>query len=227
MLSKYVSSTENPLRSDLYILGVCYFNKGNYSNAVNALSRTVRQNDELTQNAYLYLGQSYLKLGDKNNARMAFEAAATSSFDKQIKEVAMYNYALLIHETAFTGFGESVTIFEDFLNDFPNSQYADKVNDYLVEVYLATKNYEAALKSINKIKHPSTKILEAKQDILSNSEHRLLPMSSWMTPLVCSARQSSSVLIIWKPATTPISGVANPTTAWENMKTRYRTIARI
>lgn len=28
MLSKYVSSTENPLRSDLYILGVCYFNKG-------------------------------------------------------------------------------------------------------------------------------------------------------------------------------------------------------
>ena len=51
----------------------------------------------------------------------------------------MYNYALLIHETAFTGFGESVTIFEDFLNDFPNSKYADKVNDYLVEVYLTTK----------------------------------------------------------------------------------------
>lgn len=34
---------------------------------------------------------------------MAFEAAATSSFDKQVKEAAMYNYALLIHETAFHG----------------------------------------------------------------------------------------------------------------------------
>ena len=78
----------------------------------------------------------------------------------------MYNNALLIHETAFTGFGESVTIFEDFLNDFPNSQYADKVNDYLVEVYLTTKNYDAALKSIEKIKHPSVKILDAKQNIL-------------------------------------------------------------
>ncbi|WP_102407848.1 tetratricopeptide repeat protein [Parabacteroides bouchesdurhonensis] len=166
MLSKYVSSTDNPLRGDLYILGVCYYDKGNYSSAVNTLGRTVRENDALTQNAHLYLGQSYLKLKDKNNARMAFEAAATSSFDKQIKEVAMYNYALLIHETAFTGFGESVTIFEDFLNDFPNSQYADKVNDYLVEVYLTTKNYQAALNSIDKIKHPSTKILEAKQDIL-------------------------------------------------------------
>lgn len=166
MLSKYVSSTDSPLRGDLYILGVCYYDKGNYSSAVNALGRTVRENDALSQNAYLYLGQSYLKLKDKNNARMAFEAAATSSFDKQVKEAAMYNYALLIHETAFTGFGESVTIFEDFLNDFPNSKYADKVNDYLVEVYLTTKNYQAALNSIDKIKHPSTKILEAKQDIL-------------------------------------------------------------
>ena len=166
MLSKYVSSTDSPLRGDLYILGVCYYNKGNYSSAVNALGRTVRENDALSQNAYLYLGQSYLKLKDKNNARMAFEAAATSSFDKQVKEAAMYNYGLSIHETAFTGFGESVTIFEDFLNDFPNSKYADKVNDYLVEVYLTTKNYQAALNSIDKIKHPSTKILEAKQDIL-------------------------------------------------------------
>ena len=93
---------------------------------------------------HLYLGQSYLKLKDKNNARMAFEAAATSSFDKQIQEVAMFNYALLIHETAFTGFGESVTIFEDFLNDFPNPNMPTKVNDYLVEVYLTTKNYQAA-----------------------------------------------------------------------------------
>lgn len=165
-LSKYVSSAPTPLRGDLYILGVCYFNKGNYNGAINSFGRTVRENDALSQNAYLYLGQAYLKQNDKNNARMAFEAAATASFDEQVREVALYNYALLIHETNFTGFGESVTIFEDFLNDFPNSKYADKVNDYLVEVYLTTKNYDAALSSIEKINRPSTKILEAKQDIL-------------------------------------------------------------
>jgi tetratricopeptide (TPR) repeat protein len=165
-LNKYIASTNNPLRGDLYILGVCYYNKGNYTDAIKYFGQTIREEDELTQNAYLYLGQSYLKKNDKNNARMAFEAAAASSFDKQVKEVAAYNYALLIHETAFTGFGESVTVFENFLNEFPYSQYADKVNDYLVEVYLTTKNYQAALTSIDKINHPSTKILEAKQDIL-------------------------------------------------------------
>lgn len=166
MLSKYVDSTNDPIRGDLYILGICYYNTGAYEKAVKCLTQTVRKNDAVTQSAYLYLGQAYLKLGNKNNARMAFESASKSNFDREIKETALFNYALLIHETAFTGFGESVSIFESFLNDFPNSKYADKVNDYLVEVYLTTKNYKAALASINKIKNPSTKILEAKQGIL-------------------------------------------------------------
>ena len=165
-LDQYMATTEKPLRGDRYILGVCSYNKGDYAKAVKQLSQTVRANDALSQSSSMYLGQSYLKLGQSNNARMSFESAATASFDKQVKEAAMYNYALLVHETGFTGFGESVRIFEDFLNDFPNSQYADKVNDYLVETYLTTKNYESALRSIQKINQPSHKILEAKQDIL-------------------------------------------------------------
>jgi TolA-binding protein len=165
-LTRYAASTESPLRGDLYTLGVSYYNKGDYRNAIKYLRQTVDEEDALTQNAYLYLGQSYLKRDDKANARMAFETAAAASFDKQIKEAATYNYALLIHETAFTGFGESVTVFEDFLNNYPNSRYSAKVNDYLVEVYLTTKNYQAALTSIDKINRPGTKMLEARQDIL-------------------------------------------------------------
>ena len=166
LLSKYVDDTDQPLRGDLYILGVCYFNQKNYQKAVQCFSETIKETDALTQNAYLYLGQSYLHLNDKNNARMSFEMAATSAFDEKVQEVAMYNYALLIHETSFSGFGESVTIFEDFLNKFPDSQYADKVGDYLVEVYMTTKNYDAALTSIEKIKQPGSKILAAKQNVL-------------------------------------------------------------
>ena len=166
MLSRYVAQTADPLRGDLYLLGVCYYDCGEYKKAAEYLSRTVRQNDALAQSAYLYLGQAYLQTGDKNNARMAFENAAKATFDDQIRETALYNYALLIHETNFTGFGESVSVFESFLNDFPQSKYADQVNDYLVEVYLTTKNYESALASIGKIKHPSTKIQEARQAVL-------------------------------------------------------------
>ena len=166
MLSKYVSSTDSPLRGDLYILGVCYYNKGNYSSAVNALGRTVRENDALSQNAYLHMGLAYLQLADKTKARMAFEQAAASNADMKVKEQAAYNYALCIHETSYSAFGESVTVFEKFLNEFPNSPYAEKVSNYLVEVYMNTRSYDAALKSIDRISHPSKAILEAKQKIL-------------------------------------------------------------
>ena len=123
-------------------------------------------NDALTQNAYLHMGLSYLQLAEKNKARMAFEQAAASNADMKIKEQAAYNYALCIHETSYSAFGESVTVFEKFLNEFPNSQYTEMVSNYLVEVYLNTRSYEAALKSIERIAHPGTRIMEAKQKIL-------------------------------------------------------------
>lgn len=166
MLRKYISSTDTPTRGELYLLGICEYNRDNYTNAIDALSQTTTEEDELTQNANLYIGQSYLELNDKNKARMAFEHAGAMAFNKKSQETALYNYAILIYETSFTGFGESVTLFENFLNDFPDSKHADKIYDYLVEVYLTSKNYDAALESINKIRNPNTKILQAKQNIL-------------------------------------------------------------
>ena len=166
MLRNYVSSVDVPARGELYLLGICEYTEGNYQEAVNVLSRTITDEDMLTQNASLYLGHSYLRLDDKRSARMAFDHAGSMTFNRKTRETALYNYALLIHETSFTGFGESVKAFESFLNDFPESEYSDKVNDYLVEVYLTSKNYEAALESINKIRKPSIRVLEAKQNIL-------------------------------------------------------------
>jgi TolA-binding protein len=166
MLSRYAESAETPMRGDLYLLGVCRYGKKEYKKAVQAFSETIKEQDALTQNAFLYLGQCYLNMDDKNNARMAFEWAATTAFDRQVQETALYNYALLIHETSFSGFGESVKIFEDFLNDFPESRYVDRVNDHLVEVYLTTKNYESALASMDKIRQPSAKIQAARQNVL-------------------------------------------------------------
>ena len=165
-LRKYVDLSPYPMRGELYLLGLCYYDLGDCVRAIEAFSRVTTKTDALTQNANLHLGQCFLKQGNKNSARMSFEHAATASFDRQVQETAMYNYALLIHETMFSGFGESVNIFENFLNTFPNSQYADKVNDYLAEVYLTTKNYESALASINKIRNPGAKIQEARQNVL-------------------------------------------------------------
>lgn len=165
-LSEYVEQESKPLRSALYSLGVIRYRQGEYGPAIGLLSRATGEEDALMQNAYLYLGQAYLKTGDKKNARLAFEMASRDDFDRQVQETAWYNYALLIHETSFSPFNESVIAFEDFLNTFPGSRYTDEINDYLTEVYLTTRNYRAALESIGKIRRPSPKIMKAKQRLL-------------------------------------------------------------
>ena len=169
-LEAYRKATESAggrMRRDAaYMLGMAYCHNGVYSEAPAALGEATLTDDALAQNAYLHMGLAYLQLGDKNKARMAFEQAAASDADRAVKEQAAYNYALCIHETAYDAFGESVTVFENFLNEFPDSQYAPKVSSYLVDVYMSTRSYEAALKSIERIQQPDPMIQKAKLRIL-------------------------------------------------------------
>lgn len=166
-LSAYRSETEEHAeRNSLYKLGMSFFYTGVYSEAAAALGEVTTVQDALTQNAYLHMGLAYLQLKERNRARMAFEQASAMNYDRDIKEQAFYNYALCIHETSYSPFAESVTVFERFLNEFPNSVYTEKVNDYLIEVYMNTRSYMAALNSIAKISRPGNRILEAKQKLL-------------------------------------------------------------
>ncbi len=165
-LTDYSNSTSRPYRATSYILGMAAYEAGEYKTAVDNFAVVTTGNDATTQNSYLHLGHCYVQTGDLKNARMAFEAAANSDFDKKVKEVAMYNYGLTIVQTSYSPFNESVQVFEVFLNEFPSSEYSDFVNDQLVEAYMTTRNYESALNSINKIKRPGSKILTAKQRVL-------------------------------------------------------------
>ena len=164
-LNRFTSENQSIDSKDYYILGLSYFNLQNYFNAASAFSKSNPQDNALGQSTYLYLGQSYLKLDDRNNALRSFESASRMNHDASAKEAALYNYAMLLHQNSVSGFGESVTVLENFVNTYPNSIYADKVNDALVDVYLTTKNYDTALNSIAKIRNPGRKILEAKQKI--------------------------------------------------------------
>ena len=166
-LSLYEQKVSKVYRNDMYMLGVSYYQKGKYSDAADRLKKvTVVTDDTMAQNAYLYLGTCDIKLDDKNAARLAFGSAANLEHDKRVQEEAMYNYALLVYEQSYSPFNESVTAFERFLETFPKSKYKESVYNYLLNVYLTTKNYQAAYESIQKIKDPSASILGARQRIL-------------------------------------------------------------
>ena len=165
-LTTYVENYHAPQRVALYQLGVSLYADREYDKAMELLSQCTEEEDAIAQSALLHIGLIHLDKGNSSNARLALERAATMTYDDAVREEALYNYALCIHQTRYSPFAESVKAFEQFLNDYPASKHADKVGEYLIEVYHNTRNYKVALQSINKITNPSAKILEAKQNIL-------------------------------------------------------------
>ncbi|NDW17361.1 outer membrane protein assembly factor BamD [Dysgonomonas sp. 216] len=163
---RYMSLESSPMREDMYLLGSSYYQIGNYQKSVDALKLVASTNDLLGQAAYMELGQAYLKLTDNQNALMAFEAASRVNFDPATREAALFNYALLTHQTSVSIFGESITVFQRFLKEYPQSKYRNQIYDILASSFLSTKDYTAALNAINEIQSPGQQILEAKQLIL-------------------------------------------------------------
>lgn len=168
-LGQYIYNTEQPRRTALYKLGMANMSIQEYAKAAPLLSRSAAiDTDEMAQSAWLNAGICYVFSQNKKQAQIAFQQASEMTANTSLQEEALYNYALTLHEGNTMGFGESVGVFERFLNQFPNSKYTSSVAKHLSEVYFTTKNYTAALASINKIKNPSREIQAAKQRVLYN-----------------------------------------------------------
>jgi TolA-binding protein len=168
-LRRYLDNPEGePYRTAAYTMGVLDYRDGNYQAVVDNMLHVTDGSDALAQSAYLYMGQAKRQLNDLNGANMAFQQAAMMDCDKGVRETAYYNYAVGVSKGARTPFDKSVDLFENFINEYPNSRYKDNVEDYLVDAYMGTTDYQRALTSINRINKPGTKVLKAKQRILYN-----------------------------------------------------------
>ncbi|GHT03625.1 hypothetical protein AGMMS49525_09020 [Bacteroidia bacterium] len=147
-------------------LGVSLYKEGDFQAAVHYLEQRRPASNAFGQNVYLALGQSYVQLKDMNRALQSFQTAAHMNADPRAKEAAMYNHAILLHQNSTTSLKESVKALENFLNVYPKSEYADQVYDALADAYLTSKDYQAALAVLSKIKKPGIKTLETKQTLL-------------------------------------------------------------
>lgn len=168
-LSKFleISDEDNEERRPAaYMLGVIDYGNRDYQGAIETLAEVTGEDDALSQSAYLYIGQSRLKCSDYNGATMAFERAAGMRWDNNVRETAFYNYAISQSKGGRTPFNNSIDMFERFLNEYPNSSYRSNVENYLIDAYTTTSDYDRALRSIANINNPSDKVLKAKQTVL-------------------------------------------------------------
>lgn len=158
----------SPVREDYYQLGYAYYASQQYENATKFLAKAVSKKDALSQVAYHHMGDAYLRMEQKPKARNAFKAASELDFDPEIRKNALYNYAKLAYELSNNPYNEAIDAFQQFIEDYPDDEEVNEAYEFLLKVYMTTKNYEQALKSLEKIKKMDDRMKMAYQSISYN-----------------------------------------------------------
>lgn len=164
-LETYHNSPGPKTREDNYLLGYCYFHSGNFSQAAGLLEKASKGNDAMAQNAYYHLADCYIKLDEKEKAKLAFNAASEFDFDEKIKEDALFSFAKLTYELSYSPFNETIKAFDRYISLYPNSERNSEAYRYLVEVFMVTRNYRDAISSIEKIEVKTPAVLRAYQRV--------------------------------------------------------------
>lgn len=148
-LKEYKGKVGKWSNTDHYLLGYSYYKQGDYSNSVSEFNKIVSGRNSVAQNAYYHLADAYAKSGQKAQALNAFKNASEMSFDAIIKEDALYNYAKLSYEIG-NSFESVPQLLTSYLTKYPNSDHKDEISEYLVDSYLSSKNFKAALSVMEK-----------------------------------------------------------------------------
>jgi TolA-binding protein len=133
---------------DNYQIGYTWFKLKDYKSAIAELEK-LEATDEYFQNGMIALAESFLKTNNKQGARAAFFKASRLSFDKELQEEGLFNYAKLSYELEFHQVALDAT--QQFIKTYPRSRKLDDAKTLLGEILLSTKNYKDAIDILESI----------------------------------------------------------------------------
>lgn len=199
-LAKYrkaaAENKEELLRSDMFMLGTAQYQLGEYESAVSSLKQVKQEQDSISEAACLTMGNAYVQLGQPEQAKLSYQAAAGYKITPSVAEEAAYNYTLCTYQSS-SALGESVRAFNDFLNQYPDSKYEGKVYQLLSDALMQSKNYAAAIQTLDSIPTPTPKMRETKQYLRYQlgADHflqgKMQQSAEWMTEVIKHDAESS------------------------------------
>ena len=143
-LKEYKGKKGKWSNTDFYQLGYTYYKQKDYENAISQFNKIINGKDSVAQNGYYHLGECYFKTDKKQQALNAFKSASEMDFDKKIQEDANLNYAKLSYEIG-NSFQSVPDVLSSFLAKYPNSTSKNEIEGLLINSYITSKNYKAAL----------------------------------------------------------------------------------
>ncbi len=209
-LEKFVTGKEKVRREDLYELSYCYYDAKDLPKAIEGFKQLGGAEDSLAQNSMYLLGDAYLKIDDKQNARTAFQFCAANNSNVSQKEVSLFNYAKLSYDLGYMD--PALKAFQTFTNTYPRSNYIQEAKELLVNTLANTSNYKEALQLYES--------LGAKSDNLSKIYPRLLYGAS--VELINDQQLDKADLLLTKYLGAPYNANQLPLTLFWKGEIAYR-----
>ncbi|MGZ3756996.1 MAG: tetratricopeptide repeat protein [Mucilaginibacter sp.] len=158
--SEDLGKTQNT--QDSYQMGYAHNKTGDYRKAAEELKKLIGNNDVYTQNGSYLLGGIFLKLDDKQAARNAFFVASKLTFDPQLQEDGLYEYAKLSYELDFNT--QAIDATRLYLKNYPQSRN-EEMKILLGEELLNSRNYKEAVDLLEPIPNKNLSARTAYQKV--------------------------------------------------------------
>ncbi|MFN3841329.1 MAG: tetratricopeptide repeat protein [Cyclobacteriaceae bacterium] len=155
----------------LFRAGYSYYALGQDGRSVQYLQAAAGTNDSVGHYASYYLGIVYLKQGNKPYALNAFDHARKYKTDKALWEESTFQFAKVAYDAGKPD--QSISEFEQFLQDFPQSTHLTEVKELLAQAYVNGNNYNKAIEYIESLpsRGPSVNQAYQKATFLKGSEY--------------------------------------------------------
>ncbi|PLX02843.1 MAG: hypothetical protein C0595_09245 [Marinilabiliales bacterium] len=168
---EYFQIFENQARRKIepgenYRIGYTKLYKSKFADAINNFQQATAESGILAQNAWYHLGYCYLNTGEHRFALNAFlKAYNAEGGDEAVKTDALLNFVKISMEQGADPYNDPMVILEDFIEKNPNNSRINEAYDLMAQLYLSSKNYNAALKSIEKTRSPNSSMQKVYQQL--------------------------------------------------------------
>lgn len=156
-LKEYKGNKGKWNNTDYYQLGYAYYKQSDYQLAINEFNKIIDGKNAVAQNAFYHLADSYLKLDQKQQALNAFKSASEMNFSEEITEDAWLNYAKLSYQIG-NSYQSVPEVLMSFIEAYPKNENNTEIKDLLIDSYITSKNYQAALELLENNKSFQNKL---------------------------------------------------------------------
>ncbi|MDR9397980.1 MAG: tetratricopeptide repeat protein [Salibacter sp.] len=167
-LEEYIKISRAAERQDYFQLGFAYHKTTDCENSIKYLQRVTYEKDSLAQQANYLLAECQLKQGNKKAARSSFYDASQMKYNEEVAEDALFSFAQLSYELDYDPYSKAIDAFIQYLEKYPDAIRKEEAYNYLVNIYLNSKNYRSAIASLENTKDLDPRLEKVYQKLLYN-----------------------------------------------------------